>query len=195
MESTLTSWWREHSHWNIVPEYGQTVLEVGPGLWPCPYATQFLDITNSPERKLSGPLTLGNIENMPFRNKQFDIVVCSHVLEHACRPDAAIRELQRVGKAGVIEVPSTHKDFLVQHGNVHTRWQITKTGRKLVFVKLDSDLLPYFNSENIRNAAWNAAWGGDEGVLRDLFWLNKPLLNPTLHWDYSQIIEAVVIYG
>lgn len=45
-------------------------------------------------------------ENLPFKDKEFDYVVCNQVLEHTEDPIAFITELQRVAQAGYIEVPS-----------------------------------------------------------------------------------------
>jgi SAM-dependent methyltransferase len=44
-------------------------------------------------------------EALPFRDKCFDFVIASHVLEHSANPEIFLRELQRVAKAGYIETP------------------------------------------------------------------------------------------
>src|SRR6478672_10543584 len=44
-----------------------------------------------------GPSYLhGDAENLPFNDKQFDLVVCVEVLEHLRDPSAGLRELARV---------------------------------------------------------------------------------------------------
>jgi len=45
---------------------------------------------------------------LPFRDRQFDYVIASHVIEHVPAPDvfAFVRELQRVAPRGYIEAPS-----------------------------------------------------------------------------------------
>jgi ubiquinone/menaquinone biosynthesis C-methylase UbiE len=40
--------------------------------------------------------------NLPFNRKSFDIVFCSHVLEHLINPKQFIQELIRVAKKGII---------------------------------------------------------------------------------------------
>ena len=42
----------------------------------------------------------------PFRDKQFDFVLCSHTLEDVRDPVFVCQEINRVGRAGYIEVPS-----------------------------------------------------------------------------------------
>lgn len=44
------------------------------------------------------PFTAGRIESLPFADQSFDVVTCSHTLEHILRPQAAILELRRVAK-------------------------------------------------------------------------------------------------
>ncbi len=44
----------------------------------------------------------GNIEALPFGDKSFDVVTCSHVLEHIIDLDKAIAELKRITKKTLI---------------------------------------------------------------------------------------------
>tara|TARA_Y100000034_G_scaffold86681_1_gene103922 strand:- start:409 stop:1014 length:606 start_codon:yes stop_codon:yes gene_type:complete len=39
---------------------------------------------------------LGNAENMPFKNKEFDLVICKDVLHHCSNPKKVINEIKRV---------------------------------------------------------------------------------------------------
>lgn len=87
------------------------VLDVGSGGNPYPRANVLLDAyEDTPERFhlpliKDRPMVLGAAERMPFRDKAFDFVIASHVLEHTNDPDKFIQELMRVGKAGYIETP------------------------------------------------------------------------------------------
>src|SRR5690606_22540386 len=54
------------------------------------------DVVDKVEGKL--PLTLGRIEALPFPDQSFDVVTCSHTLEHIIDPSDAIRELKRVAR-------------------------------------------------------------------------------------------------
>lgn len=49
--------------------------------------------------------TEGRMEELPFKDKEFDIVWCSHTLEHAEDLDKALAEMQRVAKRAIIFVP------------------------------------------------------------------------------------------
>ncbi|OGH43949.1 MAG: hypothetical protein A3J14_02025 [Candidatus Levybacteria bacterium RIFCSPLOWO2_02_FULL_37_18] len=55
----------------------------------------------------------GDVERLPFKDKVFDFVFCSHLLEHVENPDMAIAELVRVAKRGYIEVPYAIVDLLM----------------------------------------------------------------------------------
>jgi SAM-dependent methyltransferase len=46
-----------------------------------------------------------DIYRLPFGDKRFDTVLCSHTLEHVDDPDAFLAELKRVGKDVVIVLP------------------------------------------------------------------------------------------
>ena len=87
------------------------MLEIGAGGNPYPRANVLLDAyedTVERREKLlvnDRPLVLGFAENLPFRDKSFDFIIASHVLEHSKDPEAFIKELMRVGKAGYIETP------------------------------------------------------------------------------------------
>lgn len=87
------------------------VLDVGSGGNPYPRANVLLDAyEDTPERFhlpliKDRPMVLGAAERMPFKEKAFDFVIASHVLEHTSDPDSFIQELMRVGKAGYIETP------------------------------------------------------------------------------------------
>jgi SAM-dependent methyltransferase len=50
------------------------------------------------------------LQDLPFQDASFDVVVCNHVLEHLARPGALVREAWRVLRAGgllLVGVPLT----------------------------------------------------------------------------------------
>ena len=87
------------------------VLEVGSGGNPYARANVLLDAYESTRErhwvplKVDRPMVLGFVEKLPFRDKAFDFVIASHVLEHSAYPERFLAELQRISKAGYIEVP------------------------------------------------------------------------------------------
>lgn len=57
-----------------------------------------------------------DIDELPFENDSFDVVVASHVLEHLQNPDFAIREMSRVlKKGGLLIVGTPIKPILISN--------------------------------------------------------------------------------
>lgn len=42
---------------------------------------------------------------LPFADKQFDLAICSHVIEHVEHPRMLLREIKRISKQQIFEVP------------------------------------------------------------------------------------------
>jgi len=90
---------------------GALVLEVGSGGNPYPRANVLLDAYEVSRERHWAPLAtdrptvLGFVENLPFKDKAFDFVIAAHVLEHSTTPEKFLSELERVARAGYIEVP------------------------------------------------------------------------------------------
>lgn len=54
-------------------------------------------------------IRVGDARKMPLWDAQFDVVICSEVLEHIGKPELAVAELMRVAKSGgkiIISVPN-----------------------------------------------------------------------------------------
>lgn len=97
------------------------VLDVGSGDKPFWRADVIVDkYLDDDQQRHSGAIVYdkrkifleGDVEKLPFKDKVFDFVFCSHLLEHVENPDKAISELTRVAKKGYIEVPSAIVDLL-----------------------------------------------------------------------------------
>jgi SAM-dependent methyltransferase len=48
---------------------------------------------------------IGRTDRLPFKDRSFENVLCSHTMEHVEDPDAFFRELQRVGNNVTIVIP------------------------------------------------------------------------------------------
>lgn len=67
-------------------------------------------ITYAKQKDPIGTYHVGNVLQIPFQEKSFDLVICNEVLEHLQKPEFAIRELIRVSKKYlIISVP--HEPF------------------------------------------------------------------------------------
>ena len=62
-------------------------------------------------------------KSLPFKNKEFDFVIASHVIEHVDNFEFFIKELERISNKGYIELPSRLADNLVfENKNDHIWW-------------------------------------------------------------------------
>ena len=79
-------------------------------------ANHFADIVDYSkefkEKNLNFTLIYPN-QNLPFEDKEFDYVILSHVLEHVPNIFEFTKEVERVAKAGYIELPTKLADNLV----------------------------------------------------------------------------------
>jgi SAM-dependent methyltransferase len=90
------------------------VLEVGGGHRPHPRANVVVDKYTNSNFHRSGDLKVlknqifleADGESLPFEDKEFDYVICSHVLEHVENPEKFLAEQFRVAKRGYMETPS-----------------------------------------------------------------------------------------
>ena len=70
-------------------------------------------------------------EKLPFKDKEFDYVICNQVLEHVEHPEAFVKELCRVARRGYIETPRLLGEYLFPKKS--HKWVILDIDKKLVF--------------------------------------------------------------
>ena len=116
------------------------VLEVGSGGNPYFRSNILIDAYQETRERhwvpliADRPTVLGFVENLPFKDNQFDFVIASHVLEHSHDPQKFLSELQRVSKAGYIEVP----DAFMERINPYLDHRSEITVRCMSSKKVDS---------------------------------------------------------
>ena len=66
-----------------------------------------------------------NEKKLPFKDKEFDFVIASHVIEHVEDFEFFLKELERISSKGYIELPSRFGDNLVfENQKDHIWWFI-----------------------------------------------------------------------
>jgi SAM-dependent methyltransferase len=128
---------------DIGPE--DRVLDVGCGAIPFPLATHLCDLTRSDDSQrllgampaLDRPFVECDVQALPYRDKVFDFVFCTHVLEHVADPVAACREMERVARRGYVECPASWIER-VFHSPDH-RWLVDHEQGRLVFREIVED--------------------------------------------------------
>lgn len=129
------------------------VLDIGGGMNPHPRADYVIDLEDFETLKSYGNLEkIGRFNSetwivhdicsdkpFPFPDKYFDFAICTHVLEDIRDPLKVCREIQRIAKAGYIEIPSVESELTCnlesRHyvGRWHHRWLVEITEKGLNF--------------------------------------------------------------
>jgi uncharacterized protein YbaR (Trm112 family) len=187
------------------------VLEVGSGGKPYPRADVLLDAyENTRERnwaplKADRPTVLGFVERLPFRDKAFDFVIASHVLEHSADPEQFIAELQRVAKAGYIEVPDAFFERINPLLDHHL--EITqRDGRLLIRKKpahvVDHDLVELYESRAKEYVTRELFVGHPFAFHVRYYWLGKidfvvvnPEIDASWYAEETQVPTSAASHG
>jgi SAM-dependent methyltransferase len=109
-------------------KHSDLVLEIGSGDNPKPRSDVLCDMLPEDDTQRGGVITLdrpfiaADGHHLPFKDKSFDYIICSHVLEHTEYPALFISELMRVGKGGYIETPTEIGEKL--YGWPYHKWFI-----------------------------------------------------------------------
>ncbi len=88
------------------------------------------------------------IENkLPFKDKEFDFVIASHVIEHVENFEFFIKELERISAKGYIELPTRFADNLIfENKKDHIWWFLfDDTKNQLVASKKNQIIDPFIN--------------------------------------------------
>jgi SAM-dependent methyltransferase len=132
------------------------VLEVGSGGSPYFRANVLVDAYSQTRERhwapfiTDRPSVLGFGENLPFKDKAFDFVIASHVLEHSENPKQFLDELQRVAKAGYIETPDAFMERINPYWD-HRSEVTVRDGillvRKKASWKVDDELVDLYEEK------------------------------------------------
>ena len=168
---------------NIKPR--DIVLEVGSGNNPNPRSDILVDRYPFDNGQRAGgfrivvdrPMVVADGYRLPFKDKTFDYVICSHILEHMEDPKGFLMEVARVAKAGYIEVPSAVSER-VFGWNFH-HWYCEKKGNTLVLQrKKEGEQFDGFFHRLIADQIWFRRFFEEhEGMFYVRYeWRDRPLI-------------------
>ena len=95
----------KNPNWNI--------LDIGCGYTAHEKATVICDVQDLSEFYKNKKFIKLESKKLPFKDKEFDFVIASHVIEHVEDVSFFIKELERVSSKGYIELPTSLEDNLV----------------------------------------------------------------------------------
>ena len=100
------------------------ILDIGCGYTAHKNASVICDIQDLSYFYKDKEFVKLNSKTLPFRDKEFDFVIASHVLEHVEDVDTFINELERISTKGYIELPTKLEDNLVFENKKDHLWQM-----------------------------------------------------------------------
>jgi len=128
---------RKNPSWNI--------LDIGCGYRANSNATVIADIKDFSDFYKDKKFTIIKEKKFPFRDKEFDFVIASHVIEHVEDFEFFVKELERVSNKGYIELPTRLADNLVfENKNDHIWWfKYDDVDNKILASKKNQILNPF----------------------------------------------------
>jgi len=128
-----------NSKWNI--------LDIGCGYRAHPKANTIADVQDLSSHYEGRKFIKIDKKRLPFKDREFDFVIASHVIEHEEDFEFFIRELERVSSKGYIELPSRLADNLVfENKSDHIWWFLyDDISNKLIVSKRNQILEPFIN--------------------------------------------------
>ena len=121
------------------------VLDVGCGYRAHPKATVIADVQDLSNYYKERKFIKINEKKFPFKDKEFDFVIASHVIEHVEDFEFFIKELERVSSKCYIELPSRLGDNLVfENKTDHVWWFLyDDVNNKLIASKRNQIIEPF----------------------------------------------------
>ena len=105
----------KNANWNV--------LDIGCGYRANENASVVADVQDLSDFYKNKNFIKVEEKKLPFKDKEFDFVLASHVIEHVDDFEFFIKELERISNKGYIELPSRLADNLVfENKNDHIWW-------------------------------------------------------------------------
>ena len=98
------------------------ILDIGCGYRAHPNASVIADVQDLSNYYKERKFVKINGKKLPFKDKEFDFVIASHVIEHVEDFEYFIKELERISSKGYIELPSRLGDNLVFENKTDHIW-------------------------------------------------------------------------
>ena len=154
---------KQNQNWNI--------LDIGCGYTAHENASVICDIQNLSDFYKSKKFVQLDSKKLPFKDKEFDFVISSHVIEHVEDVSFFIKELERVSSKGYIELPTSLEDNLVfENKNDHVlHTEFDDINFKLLIKKRIQHIEPIITVSTAKKLAKYFR----QSLILELFWENS----------------------
>ena len=123
------------------------ILDIGCGYRANKYASVIADVLDLSDFYKEKKFIRIKDKKLPFKDKEFDFVIASHVIEHVEDFEFFLKELERISTKGYIELPTSLGDNLVfENKTDHIWWFIYDDINNLIIASKRNQLLdPFIN--------------------------------------------------
>ena len=147
------------------------ILDLGCGYTANKNATVVADIQDLSNFYKDKQFIKINEKKLPFKDKEFDFVITSHVIEHVDDLDFFIDEIERISNQGYIELPSKLGDNLVfENLTDHIWWFDYDDEKQILFVEKKKQFIEPFITVSIAKKLEQLF---RKDLILELFWSNK----------------------
>lgn len=123
------------------------ILDIGCGYRANNHATVVADIKDFSDLYPKKKFVKITDKKLPFKDKEFDFVIASHVIEHVEDFEFFVKELERISSKGYVELPSRLGDNLVfENKTDHIWWCLyDDIEKKIIVAKRNQIIDPFIN--------------------------------------------------
>ena len=123
------------------------VLDIGCGYTANKNANTIADVQDLSNFYKDKNFVIIKNDTLPFKVKEFDFVIASHVIEHVENFEFFIKELERISSKGYIELPTRFADNLIfENKNDHIWWFVyDDINNQLIASKKNQLVEPFLN--------------------------------------------------
>ena len=172
---------QNNTTWNI--------LDIGCGYNASKFAKVICDVQDLSNHYQDKKFIRLTEKKLPFKDKEFDFVVTSHVMEHVEDIDFFIKELERVSKKGYVELPTMLEDNLVFENKKDHIWHMDfdDVENKLLISKKVQYFEPVLTVSTIKKL--NEVFRGS--LVLELFW--EDIINYKINKDTGNTFKKISV--
>ena len=147
------------------------ILDIGCGYTAHKKASVICDVKDLSEFYKDRQFVKLENKELPFKDKEFDFVITSHVIEHVDDVNFFINELQRISSKGYIELPTILEDNLVFENKHDHLWhmEFDDINHQLLIKKKIQFLEPVLTVSTIKKLSKYFK----QSLILELFWENS----------------------